>query len=444
MTAWLSDFVSNVHAALPGTRGRPTEKVLRSLLETMYFASLRTEEAEPVAFHIVYLDPKNPDPRPPSRIVQDRWSCTPFNQRIAFTASTVAKIAKATDPRSSSLAVYHDDDGSLFIWGLIDQGNSYYDFVHYNVDSGPERPGFFQASIIGAGQIAVYRGYELLADYRVDTLRPDLLEVLERGPVHSALKSGLDRFVSSVRAAIPSDVYQARGHWDTSLQRDWLTALRRILLRIQQYRHGGAILITDSTADLNVKYELHYDRLRSCLYRRAVNTITCTHARDAIFEDYLEKGSKDIPTSLYLDQSVASTDLDDNCVEFDGVIWFISLLSRVDGLVLLTPDLGVSGFGVEIQTSTMPARVTKAKSASAAQSSLTEVDYFYFGTRHRSMMRHCGAHPGSVGFVISQDGDVRAMLKVKNDVVMWDNVKLRLDDFDRRRRRQPREALPLD
>lgn len=32
-----------------------------------------------------------------------------------------------------------------------------------------------------------------------------------------------------------------------------------------------------------------------------------------------------------------------------------------------------------------------------------------FGTRHQSMMRLCFARPGSVGFVVSQDGNVRAI-----------------------------------
>ena len=47
-----------------------------------------------------------------------------------------------------------------------------------------------------------------------------------------------------------------------------------------------------------------------------------------------------------------------------------------------------------------------------------------FGTRHRSMMRYCNSNPGSVGFVISEDGDIRAMTKVGQDLVVWDGVLL--------------------
>ena len=41
------------------------------------------------------------------------------------------------------------------------------------------------------------------------------------------------------------------------------------------------------------------------------------------------------------------------------------------------------------------------------------------------MMRCCAVNPGSVGFVISQDGDVRAMTQVGGQVVLWENIRLR-------------------
>jgi hypothetical protein len=33
-----------------------------------------------------------------------------------------------------------------------------------------------------------------------------------------------------------------------------------------------------------------------------------------------------------------------------------------------------------------------------------------------------------VGFVVSQDGDLRVMTQVKGNVVLWENIRLRLDD----------------
>lgn len=50
-------------------RKRPTpgQAQLRDLMETMYAASLRTEEGQGITFHIAFTDPFDPDPDPPDR-----------------------------------------------------------------------------------------------------------------------------------------------------------------------------------------------------------------------------------------------------------------------------------------------------------------------------------------------------------------------------------------
>ncbi len=39
------------------------------------------------------------------------------------------------------------------------------------------------------------------------------------------------------------------------------------------------------------------------------------------------------------------------------------------------------------------------------------------------MLRYCDANPESVGFVVSQDGDVRAIGKFDDRLLMWENVQ---------------------
>lgn len=55
------------------------------------------------------------------------------------------------------------------------------------------------------------------------------------------------------------------------------------------------------------------------------------------------------------------------------------------------------------------------------------------------MMRYCFAHPKSLGFVISQDGEIRAMARVRNRLVMWENLKV-LGFMEAFRRPQPKET----
>ena len=354
----------------------PPRDILVDLFESMYFASLKTEESQPVVFHIVYLDPENPDPDPPERVVKDRWSSVKLAKRIPATIPNLIKIAKASDPRTSSLAVYPDRHGRLAIWGLVDQGNRYYDFMNYEDDSGPERPGVFQASIAGVGHLVAYAGLWKIAELKTNTILRQALNVLEGGPVCETLGTGIQSYIEGVKRELPESMYRDRDHWDASLSSYWVAALCRLLLRVQSYRHGGAILITPDRAfaGLNIKYRIDYARLRTALHTRAIAIIQETYASDKIFENYLGQDSDEIPVDLYLNEAVANSELSENQSELDGTIWFITLLTRVDGLVLMSPGLEVKGFGVEITYAEEPSEVFAARNRSGTERSLRRVN----------------------------------------------------------------------
>ncbi|MFL6336921.1 MAG: putative sensor domain DACNV-containing protein [Pyrinomonadaceae bacterium] len=418
-------------------------EVLVDLFESMYFASLKTEESQTIVFHVVYLDPDNPDPNPPERIVKDRWSYVRLAKSIPATIPNLIKIAKASDPRTSSLAIYPNNDGRLSIWGLIDQGNRYHDYVNYDTESGAERPGIFQASIAGAGHLIAYMGFWKIAELKTNLLLRNAFDVFAGGPVREMIEPGIQSYVQRVKGEISEYIYSDRPHWESSLSSYWISSLCRLLLRVQNYHHGGAILITpdNSFAGLNIKYGIDYARLRVALDARAIATIQETFAADKIFEGYLDKDADEVPVDLYLDETVSSNQVSESRSELDSTIWFISLLSRVDGLVLLNPNLEVKGFGVEITYSEEPSSVFVAGNRNGTKKGLRKVDYNHYGTRHRSMMRYCAQVPGSLGFVISQDGDVRVITQVSSQAIMWDNIKLQQHHYFVRRKKKQRKGI---
>jgi hypothetical protein len=426
------DLARIVHTDLIRLRQEhPPLSVLSELFQTLYWASLKTEESQPVRCHIVYLNPDKPDPKPPRRIRKDRWICVPFGEQIPFTVPNLVKIARASDPRTSSFAVYRDKNNHLYIWGLVDQGNRYYEYVNFDADGSFERPGSFQVSIVGIGHLIAYRGFERIAELAIDSLITQSYDVLRLGPIKAFLQPGMNRFVDSIADIVGPEVFQDRDHWRASFQDDWIATLCRLLLRIRNHRHGGALLITqdNSHQGLDLKYKVTYDRLRLAVEHQALHTIQKTYAEDIIYDLMEDQDLETIPLDLYIAESFEADDLKDSTSELDGCIWFVSLLSRVDGLVLMNPDLEVQGFGVEILESEPPARVLHATTATATPRSLRAVDYYRFGTRHRSMMRYCFHYPDSIGFIISQDGDVRAVTRVGGDLVMWENIRLQMDSF---------------
>ena len=404
----------------------PDERIIIDLFETMYYSSLRTEESEPITFHVVFLDPTQPDPKPPRHPVKDRWSYVPFAEPIRFSVANLVKIAKSSGLTTSSFVVWPDQEGDLFIWGLVDQQNRFHKFLNRSAEIEAERPGLFQASVEGIGVVVVYMRYEKVAELRINELIRNSLDLFGASPVRDLLATGIDWHLQAIRSAIPDDIHQETPAEDEFHTQQWLSVLCRILLRVQKLKNGGAILITPeiNTSGLNFKYKIDYERLHTSLESNAVTKIK---------SDFLEKNllglseskTKEIPSGLYYQLRRFEKDLRASKNEIDGVIWFIALLTRVDGLVVMDPNLAVRGYGVEITTAEEPENLFLASDRRATPAKLRPALYNHFGTRHRSMMRYCFQHPGSIGFVVSQDGEVRVITKVDESLVMWENIKLK-------------------
>ncbi len=245
----------------------------------------------------------------------------------------------------------------------------------------------FQAVIQGTGEIAVYQTYILLASLKQDVLVTKQHRVFQSGPVHSTLMRSIRAFQNRARRKVGNALYDERAHWDESIERIWVSALCRILIGIQKYHHGGAVLISDVGVGLNAKYSLSYGRLADALFRAAVLQIQNTAHSDEIYGEYLEAEADEIPTHLYLDESVTQDLLEDTNNEITGCIRFLASLARVDGLIWLDSSLRLKGFGVEITIREDPAHAFMALNSNATKTS--KLDLNHYGTRHRSMLRYC-------------------------------------------------------
>jgi hypothetical protein len=408
---------------------------LVELFECIYYASLKTEEARQVSVSVTFIDPSNPDPRPPRIVRHGTWSLTPFAEPTELTASNLTKLAAGSDHRSSSIAVYPDKAGRLRIWGLIDQQNRIFEFVRHDTDSGPRQPGVFQAVGLSPGHVRVIHDYQTIAELKVNKLVDTRPDVLWHGIVAEKLQMTivpqLRTVLRGLKGRAAADV--TREHY----YERWISSLCRLLLRMRDYRHGGALLITPRvpSGSPNVKHKINYARLAEAL------SSSCSHGiarSEAFVLIHKIPDSEPIPKALYYKEAVNDDHGKDAAAELDGALWFISLLSRVDGLVLMDHRWHVKGFGVEITVTDEPRHVYIASAARYSQRSLRKCDYTLFGTRHRSMMRLCAVAPEAIGLVVSQDGDVRAITKVGNQVVMWEDIQLHLEVP--RSRRSPRVA----
>jgi len=428
--AYPSDLAEFVRRRLEEMHARlPALSALTEMLEVAFFASMKTEESEQVLCNLCYIDINNPDPSPPKRRVADRWSYVRYDAPITFDVKNLVKISKSIDSSVSALSVYKASNGKLVIWGAIDQQGQRAAYTTRESDVGPESPGVLQISISGVGAIEVYKDYKLLGALRQGRLAYGFSDVLEQpGPIYAVFQSTIMRIVHRVQTEVGNDVFHSRDHWVNSISDYWRQAFARILISVQRYGHGGAILLTPDkrSTGLSIKYPIAYQRLGEALTRLSIHTIQLCDAEDKIDEQYLDTQQETMPVLLHLCETVSSFEKEDTRDEVTGCVRFIASLSRVDGLIVMNQELAVRGYGGIIKVKQEPSSVWVAGDAAGTVKKLHEINPGHFGTRHQSMMRICFSRPGSVGFVVSQDGDVRAMMRVHDRLIVWEDVKLRL------------------
>ncbi|MEX0796984.1 MAG: hypothetical protein WD274_09845 [Acidimicrobiia bacterium] len=293
-----------------------------------------------------------------------------------------------------------------------------------------------------------------IAELRHGILLGPSVDVFSHGPVLDRLLPGLGSILSSVWQELLDPPAFVRREWRGEIREQWIAALCRTLLRTDGYRHGGAFIISANTAfGVNTKHQIDYSRLRNAIVRQAARTVGVALSYEGIDADYLIPEASHLPVDEWLDYEIEKDELEDCVRELDGTTRFVSLLTQVDGAVLMTPSFEIKGFGVEITAEDPPPSLKLAGDRTASSRRLVSADYNHYGTRHRSMMRYCWAVPESIGLVISSDGGVRAIARVGDDVVMWNDVQLEHESsYDpvasarmrRLRKRIKRGSLPAD
>lgn len=422
----LATVVFNKFKNLKNQSHKPSEKVLVNLFENLFYASLKTEESDFVKVTITLINSNNPDPKPPKRLVKDRWSIIKLEEQIEFNVENIVKLSKAADPWSSSLAVDFDKNGNLFIWALIDQSIHYQNYLHHESESGPEQPGLFQTSITNIGTLLVIIDYELIATLKQNILISKYIDVLKFGRVSEIVKLHAQKLIDDVDFQLKKLSDLEKNSWNNQIINIWTQTISRILIRIQNYHHGGSFIISNSeNNNLDIKHKIQYDRIYKALKNKIAFSLENSTISDLIYEDYLEvENEESIPIELYLDESISNNNKKESSDELKGAIRFVASLSCIDGLVVLDEKLNVTGFGAVVRNFNLPEDVFISKTARFSVRYLESIKPNHFGTRHRAIFSHCWENIGSIGFVVSQDGDIRAITRIENKLIMWENIRV--------------------
>ncbi len=453
--------------------GLPDLQVITQFFEVLFHLSLQAEEGHQITCSAAFMSPVETAKSRRSRRLQVNVAHSKsirFRESLPCDTRTLRKLAQAVDPSYAAIGI-HAADSELRVWGIVDQlPLNLKRFTSWESTRSAFAPGLFYSQITGIGEITVYMRDRVVAILRQNRLISQEYDALWKGPLSESLNRYVGKFQSEVKRDVGDVLYQSAGRWfegtdelwrceedfGDELRNEWLGSLCRVLLKIRDCRHGGALLICPkrATADLSIKYHLEYKGISNSLRAYAGSHIKQqfieTEARQGRLHEIKFQGkpiaklgyfvTPDERESIFI-QGMSLLDHDvlyrswqylasssGALGSLAGAVGLVASLSKVDGAVLLQNGLNVAGFGVEIRTKTDVQQIFVAQDEYARE--LVAADPRAYGTRHRSMMRYCQAHPSAVGIVVSQDGDIRAMTTVKSELVMWEQLQLRAGTLD--------------
>jgi hypothetical protein len=308
----------------------------------------------------------------------------------------------------------HAEEGKLRIWGIAHSGPAWLGPTGGGRSPVPIWTDDPIVHVTGPGQLAVRCAGKLVGALERSALVDALLDVFdsewlpamfarEREQIraeHARLQAG----TPSPTAVEHSLVGKVGQHM-----------LRRAIQLIRGARHGGLILVVDTSSEasggrfdaLRLKYRFAQDepshRYRTLLFAILQGVAATTSKESVGWRDFALDASLDLEK---LEQAVFELSR------------LIANLAAIDGAVVLDKRFGLLGYGAEVSAELpSPARVWRAFDAEGRKREPDEIENV--GTRHRAAYRFVQDHPQGLAIVVSHDGGVSIVANQAGEVVFW-------------------------
>ena len=409
-------------------RELPEEWLLGFFFDVLYQASFRIENGRSQTGRVVWHSPV-------TRLDAASSEHLLLTQPVPLNVSSLASLLLGVDPQSALLV--SGSEAKPLIQGIVRGGTPLF------------QSGLFCAEILGPAHLKVDAGLDYPLELRRNRLHLSTQKVFERGPVRSRLSALLQNLFPAIKALLPEDIALSpllsagslplpggnilinEQDWPETLEQFWINALIQLLRQIFASHHGGSVLLTPRRNNslrkedwLTLPHEASFSQLRLLLEKRAVQTITQqVQAVQSLSER--SESLKDIPVDdLTLHEPVLKIDPPANDPGIAQAIGFLASLSRVDGFLRLDSHLDLISFGGQPNAGRLPDRVYLAGDELAAEADLSPISHRSFGPRNQALLGQCYQDPEAIGFAFTQDGDVRAMLRQEDKLLIWSSVQL--------------------
>lgn len=390
--------------------GAPTVEEIAHLFETAFFASIQREEANFVTFALMFLIADR-STKPRHKIAEHN-AFVRFAEPRPLSVEAVKKLAEAIDERSSALAVERNGNDYL-ITGIIPFGRRPSPLTM--VSGGYPRPEALTIIANAPGSLTIGRGSSVIGRFISGELQP-----AEPTPFHSKAL-GRD-IIGHIEQHHPSYKTFGASYWPM-----YGNSLRHILYSASTRGHGGTIVWVPK-ANLDIakqiathghefqQFDLAYSTFQELL---KVEQIIQKGASE-IFDDQLAK-KKTVETDKAFDTVVQGNWEKTLRATYATLLDAIAKLSCIDGALIISDYFEPVRFGARLEAKRWKGPVEKGPSPTIWTGGKITQSFArdQFGTRHNSAIDFVAAVPGSIAFVLSQDGPVRGITRRNETVYIW-------------------------
>jgi hypothetical protein len=355
---------------------------LKILLKTIYLASIQCEEGVQTKVRVVLY----PDTTLKTLFYHAPWiDAFPFGEGLLLSAETLSKLAPAFEQDATAIAVARNPQGRYVMVGALFYGKKFTRLDQ--VQSFLGRPPALIMNVVSPGSVAI-----AYADRVVGRFEKGQFVLANPGPMAS------DLFVGHITSVI-SQQEEFKKHPDNywNLYRD---CLERLYFTAAKKGNGSTIIWLPGTL-----------LVKASLFIQAGTKISSKSPGKTFVVNVLNRiAMGDDSQDLSNDRRIL--------LEFLDVL---AQLSCVDGALIVDDELKPHRFRCHLAAEKWDGQVLEGTFQNVIPASA--IDTVNFGTRHNSAINFVGACPGAVAFVVSEDGPVRIILKVGDNVIIWPNCQ---------------------
>jgi hypothetical protein len=382
------------------------------------------EEERPVVFRAILAEPGLFDPqgRPPEDLQR-----LAFPRSLTFDPREIRRLSVAADPQRTLIGVRRDGERGLRIWGLINSGTRWLRDVQGGRRAGAPLPPAPVVHVDAPGSIEAYKGHELVGKLQGGRLSGARMDLFESEWLPGQFSGFLEELVQRHKAARNRALERSGERWaplDPTLPlRIAERMMKRVISVLRDARHGGTVVFIPAGHAkvpsrehpyIDLRYPFADGRARLSFPDLIVDIL------DRLAQLY-STADRDEPRAVGWPEFEATTDAEIETLDealFEAA-HLISGLAAADGAVVMSKPNELLGFGGMI-SGRLPdvERVWRALDLEGDR--VAEERTGNVGARHRSAYRLCGALPGSVAVVISQDGGVRFVCQRGGRVTYWE------------------------